>query len=583
MADRLGAELKGKSRFRSDSPRPVSRLGQNADYTETLDTANVDCIARKVKMGKKLERVMKGDRGGTTSATSQETDVDNNKTPEPYNCVGDFEADYLELCKRAGLTEIPQVAPRPHRPEPPPPPDPKCATPLSRKETPCKSSHSSRMEKVEEPTTPTPGDPEEAPPTTYTTSNRFDYFRPKVQLELEKPEDKKSMTEIYIRGWKVDQRYMDVFRLCLPAADKLHTIDLWNVGLTDNTLAQFAAVASQCLNLRNIKLDGNPVPGEGFHQLIGEDSMIVSMSLRSCKISDKGAELIGKALSTVKTRNQSLCVLNLNSNLITDVGAGHLSNGLRMNRTLLILSVANNAIGDEGAKKFGEVLSRFALTHEEVVERRKLISEKGTPDIRISPIPKRSESRDRPISQSSRSQLDKSTAKSGRSSSKAKKKDDKGKGKDDKKKESVAKTTKGKGRQSGGKKGPAAGTITTEPETPEVLEIINPLLEEAESLNGELFIPGNRVLINLNLSRNKIGEAGLKALLKGIQYQITLTMLGSRSGGTGLMRLSLQKNGFPPDHELYMKIQELMVTRDPLYKPPAKSPDEDSISQTTGV
>ncbi|XP_078666652.1 leucine-rich repeat-containing protein 71-like isoform X2 [Branchiostoma floridae x Branchiostoma belcheri] len=563
MADRLGTELKGKSRFRSDSPRPVSRLEQYADFTERLDTANVDCIARKVKMGKKLERVMKGDRGGTTSATSQDTTDLDNKTPEPYNCIGDFEADYLELCTRAGLTEIPQVAPRPHRPEPPPPPDPK--------------------EKVEEPTTPTPGEPEEPPPTTYTTSNKFDFFRPKVQVELEKPEDKKSMTEIYIRGWKVDQRYMDVFRLCLPAADKLHTIDLWNVGLTDNTLAQFSAVASQCLNLRTVKLDGNPVPGEGFHQLIGEDSMIVSMSLRSCKISDKGALLIGKALSTVKTRNQSLCVLNLNSNLITDVGACHLSNGLRMNRTLLILSVANNAIGDEGAKQLGEVLSRFALTHEEVVERRKLISEKGTPDIRISPIPKRSESRDRPMSQSSRSQLDKSVAKSGRSSSKAKKKDDKGKGKDDKKKESVAKTTKGKGRQSGGKKGPAAGTITTEPETPEVQEIINPLLEEAESLNGELFIPGNRVLINLNVSRNKIGEAGLKALLKGIQYQITLTTLGSRSGGTGLMRLSLQKNGFPPDHELYTKIQELMVTRDPLYKPPAKSPDEDSISQTTGV
>ncbi|XP_019622541.1 PREDICTED: leucine-rich repeat-containing protein 71-like [Branchiostoma belcheri] len=424
-------------------------------------------IARKVKMGKKLERVMKGDRGGTTSATSQDTTDLDNKTPEPYNCIGDFEADYLELCTRAGLTEIPQVAPRPHRPEPPPPPDPK--------------------EKVEEPTTPTPGEPEEPLPTTYTTSNKFDFFRPKVQVELEKPEDKKSMTEIYIRGWKVDQRYMDVFRLCLPAADKLHTIDLWNVGLTDNTLAQFSAVASQCLNLRTVKLDGNPVPGEGFHQLIGEDSMIVSMSLRSCKISDKGALLIGKALSTVKTRNQSLCVLNLNSNLITDVGACHLSNGLRMNRTLLILSVANNAIGDEGAKQLGE------------------------------PIPKRSESRDRPMSQSSRSQLDKSVAKSGRSSSKAKKKDDKGKGKDDKKK------------------------------------------------------------------GNKIGEAGLKALLKGIQYQITLTTLGSRSGGTGLMRLSLQKNGFPPDHELYTKIQELMVTRDPLYKPPAKSPDEDSISQTTGV
>ncbi|CAH1262139.1 LRRC71 [Branchiostoma lanceolatum] len=541
-------------------------------------------------MGKKLERVMKGDRSATSATSHDTSDVDGTKSPEPYSCTGDFEADYTELCNRAGLMEIPKVVPRPHRPGPPPPPDPKSATPMSQRES-CKSARSTRMEKVEEPTSPVPSEQEEPPPTTYTTSDKFDYFRPKVQVELEKPEDKKSMTEVYIRGWKVDQKYIDIFKQCFPAADKLHTIDFWNVGLTDNTLAQFAAVASQCLNLRTVKLDGNPVPGEGFHQLIGEDSMIVSMSLRSCKITDKGAELIGKALSTAKTRNQSLCALNLNSNMITDAGACHIANGLRMNRTLLVLSIANNAIGDEAAKKFGEVLSRFSLTHEEVVERRKVLSEKGAPDVRRSPISRRAESRDRPGSQSSRSQLDKSMAKSGRASSKAKKDkkedDKKGKGKDEKWKkvaslaETLGKVSKGKGRQSGGKKGQGAGSIT-EAETPDILEIINPLLEEAERVDGQLLIPGNRALINLNISRNRIGEAGLKALLKGVQYQITLTTLGSRSGGTGLMRLSVQKNNFPPSHELYLKVQELMMTRDPLYKPPSKTPDEESTSQATG-
>ncbi|XP_078591308.1 leucine-rich repeat-containing protein 71-like isoform X4 [Branchiostoma floridae x Branchiostoma japonicum] len=571
--------------------RPESRLSGK----ELFKSAT-----KKVKMGKKLERVMKGDRSATSATSHDTSDVD-----EPYSCTGDFEADYTELCNRAGLMEIPKVVPRPHRPGPPPPPDPKSATPMSQRES-CKSARSTRMEKVEEPTSPVPSEQEEPPPTTYTTSDKFDYFKPKVQVELEKPEDKKSMTEVYIRGWKVDQKYIDIFKQCFPAADKLHTIDFWNVGLTDNTLAQFAAVASQCLNLRTVKLDGNPVPGEGFHQLIGEDSMIVSMSLRSCKITDKGAELIGKALSTAKTRNQSLCALNLNSNMITDAGACYIANGLRMNRTLLVLSIANNAIGDEAAKKFGEVLSRFALTHEEVVERRKVLSEKGAPDVRRSPISRRAESRDRPGSQSSRSQLDKSMAKSGRASSKAKKDkkedDKKGKGKDDKWKkepqrgaskanslgftselqtETLGKASKGKGRQSGGKKGQGAGSIT-EAETPDILEIINPLLEEAERVDGELLIPGNRALINLNISRNRIGEAGLKSLLKGIQYQITLTTLGSRSGGTGLMRLSVQKNSFLPNHESYLKMQELMMTRDPLYKPPSKTPDEESTSQATG-
>ena len=51
-----------------------------------------------------------------------------------------------------------------------------------------------------------------------------------------------------------------------------------------------------------------------------------------------------------------------------------------MNRILLCLSLASNRITDKGAMKFGELLSRFPLTHEEVVERRKLLRDKGSPD-----------------------------------------------------------------------------------------------------------------------------------------------------------------------------------------------------------
>ena len=54
--------------------------------------------------------------------------------------------------------------------------------------------------------------------------------------------------------------------------------------------------------------------------------------------------------------------------------------GLRMNRNLLSLCLAQNYITDVGAKRFGEVLSRFPLDHTEIVERRKLLSGKDGGD-----------------------------------------------------------------------------------------------------------------------------------------------------------------------------------------------------------
>ena len=51
-----------------------------------------------------------------------------------------------------------------------------------------------------------------------------------------------------------------------------------------------------------------------------------------------------------------------------------------MNRNLLSLCLAQNGITDAGAKRFGEVLSRFPLSHLEIVERRKLLSGKDGGD-----------------------------------------------------------------------------------------------------------------------------------------------------------------------------------------------------------
>ena len=49
------------------------------------------------------------------------------------------------------------------------------------------------------------------------------------------------------------------------------------------------------------------------------------LSLRYNKITDTGAELLGKALGTPQKQNMRLLSLNLNGNQITDTGATHLA------------------------------------------------------------------------------------------------------------------------------------------------------------------------------------------------------------------------------------------------------------------
>ena len=99
------------------------------------------------------------------------------------------------------------------------------------------------------------------------------------------------------------------------------------------------------------------------------------------------------------------------------------------------------------------------------------------------------------------------------------------------------------------------------------MEFPNPLLEPVEEIRGELYIPGNRALINLNLTgkifysfmkvctstqfktyiffvykANKIGDAGMKSLLDAVQYQSQLSVALSKNVLVGLLRLSLKVN-----------------------------------------
>ncbi|XP_059835975.1 leucine-rich repeat-containing protein 71 isoform X2 [Hypanus sabinus] len=470
-------------------------------------------------MGKKVEKVAK-----EKVVTSVEEEGPRN--PEDYVCTGNLEVDFTELCNRMEILEFPLVVPR-HP-----------AVPLG--------GLADEMQSLS-------ASDKSTPSSAAVGKEHISFFRPCVQVEMES-DDPKLVKAIYIRAWMIDQRYIFIFQKCLPALVALQTVSLWNVGLTEATFTALVAILRQCTSLK-----------------------IQHLTLRNNQIDDVGAKLIGEALSTPRKCNKTLLTLNLNFNHITDKGIGYIAEGLRLNRSLLWLSVAYNQIGDEGAIKLAKVLSPFALTHEEIVERRLLQS-----NSQESP---RSSSLRRPESKSDRSsQIESSTAidKSQKSAKSAIKKKDKKEmtflekatpsitqvipKKDDfkmLKRGSIAaelKLSKTKMTRSAKEK----RNVWAEQETQ---GIQNPLLEPGEHQDGQVFLAGNICLMSLNLSHNHITEVGVKALLAALKVQISQARpaVDGRSV-SGLLRLVLTKNAFPVTCEAYTSLQELIVARDPMSK-----------------
>ncbi|XP_077883475.1 leucine-rich repeat-containing protein 71 isoform X6 [Ictidomys tridecemlineatus] len=495
------------------------------------------------------------------------------KNPEEYQCTGVLETDFAELCTRLGYTDFPKVVtrPRPH------------------------STFTASASMSEKPTS----DDQRLSASCSLNSleSKYVFFRPTIQVELEL-DDSKAVKEIYIRGWKVEDRILGIFSKCLPSLSQLQAINFWKVGLTDHTLTTFIALLPLCSpTLRKVSLEGNPLPKQSYHKLMAPDSPIAHLSLRNNNIDDYGAQLLGQALSTLHSCNRTLVSLNLGFNHIGDQGAGFLADGLRLNRSLLWLSLAHNRIQDKGALKLAEVLRPFELTHTEVVERRRLLLEKGTQERSRSPSSSRhadfKSDRDKAqaLGMTSVALTDKSekmqAMKAPKGLSKKKEKPGEVVKKEEKsgsgqsptqgapKKEDAAKSGKGKvtipeQKQSKGK-GTKLGSkekrsilLESEQLVAETTEMINPLLEPVEHRDGKVFMPGNKVLLHLSLLRNRITEVGLEAFLATVQYQVQFKSKSMSKGPVGLLWLSLAKNCFDPQCPTYTTIQELMLPRDPI-------------------
>ncbi|XP_019119759.1 leucine-rich repeat-containing protein 71 isoform X2 [Larimichthys crocea] len=391
-----------------------------------------------------------------------------------------------------------------------------------------------------------------------------------LQVELES-EDPLSAKNLKISGWRVDEQIVRVLQKMLLSLSKLQSLHFWQAGLTDQMLISLLNTISLCSNLRAVTLEGNPLPERSYHLLLSEDSILTHLSLRNNRIGNEGARLIGSALSTTRSANKNLLSLNLAFNCIGDEGAAHIAKGLRFNCALLFLSLSNNQIGDSGAGHLAATLAEFALTHEEVVERRKLLLERTQDSsLRVS------------SDQSSVGQLPSVPSSTSLSTSKG---ENKAKKKEASKKEEKPAANKENPKSNkkspdikvpqskGGKQG-SKEKLTAQEDKPttalnevEAVEIVNPLLDRlVQYRDGELILPGNTTLSSLNLEGNKITEKSLPLFLTSLEMQ-------GEEGG--LLRLCLQRNLFSPDCELYVKIKELMALRDALNKNTSEQTEEE--------
>ncbi|XP_061598273.1 leucine-rich repeat-containing protein 71 [Cololabis saira] len=385
-----------------------------------------------------------------------------------------------------------------------------------------------------------------------------DWSKPCLEAELEN-ENPLSTKEVKVSGWKVDEQMFKVLLKVLPSIRLLHGLHFWQAGLKEEMLISLMEVVSLSASLRSLTLEGNVLPNQSFHLLLPEGSVLTHLSLRNNRIGDEGARLIGAALSTTRSANSNLLSLNLAFNSIGDAGAVHIAQGLRFNRTLLYLSLCNNHIGDSGAADLATILGEFALTHEEVVERRKLLLQR-----------KQAESL---FAEQLASALDTSLS-VGKGENKSLSRKKEASRKDEELtniKEKSKKKSDTKGRKSEQKEAesPVDDSSVSLNKEEELVERVPPLLEESVyRRDGQLFLPGNSTLESLNLAGNRITEKSLPLFLKSLEMQ-------EERGG--LLRLCLQRNLFPPECECYMEIKNQMELRLSRQKQTETTEEEETV------
>ena len=475
----------------------------------------------------------KGEKVKNPNPAQDEAEDDSVFTPK-----GIFSEDFIRLCRKEGLYEIPIVL-----------------------------RHRLQEDK------PGSSNGTNHDVTAYKLVSNKEYTSPRIEVEYEDDLDLSTLKHFYFRRYKLSTQLLHILATCFPFCPQLHSISLWNVALSETTLSELARVTAGLSSLKRLILDGNPIPDGDFSALLSQEKSVVeTLSLRGCGISSSQCTAIGNALR----KNKSLTFFDLSNNHLDDDSGIAVVKGLRTNRTLHALSLAGNSLTDVTVEFLANsVLQEFPLTHEEIVERRTLVfsslaadnphrrevvdspnklgTNQGTP----SPVPDETRLRASGI---------KTTV-----SSKNLPRDDKSAKNIEKPKSKHVDSA----RKRAGSKMAKRPQEQTDSDKQEVFEYANPLLEKVSMREKQIFIPGNMTLLSLNLSYNLVSVRSLSSLLAAVVWQ---SKEPNNAYKPGLLKVSLKNNLFSEQEPVCIELHSLVAKQDPLYVPPVAA----SESEMTG-
>ncbi|CAI9740655.1 leucine-rich repeat-containing protein 71-like [Octopus vulgaris] len=539
----------------------------------------------KEKKSSKKEKSVKDKKSdrGKDKTLAGDLDELTDKRSEPYICTGNFIVDFEEICQRNSVNVVPEIVPRAKWPSQV---QPNNTFPIDGKADKTKSPQkvTNQVPEAEIEIVETPDDNGEAKPKTFILREGYEYFKPRIQIEMEVKEKPETVSEVYIRGWKVDEKYLKIFQKCWVSMDRLNLVSLWDTGLDQDSIQTLAAFLPRCCNLKKLCIDANYIKYSDYGMLVQKNSHIQFLSLRHCRITDQSLYNITQAIGDSEACK--LISLNLTGNFITDRGAKYLA----YNRSLLELGLGNNQIGDEGAKAFANLLPETLLQPGRKSDMR------DTSTISLRTASDKKEKRERGKGRKELKSGKDTLIKDDEKGLKVKKdKEDKGNsatttpvsagvsqhpassstpfatsqssanlssfGK------KLSKEHSGKSMRSPGLQVSITKT-STEMEGITIMEHGHPLMGKVEynSIHKELWVTGNKMLKCLDLSRNKITSNGIKELLDSMKRQSDQNIPEQSGLFPGLLCLRIKKNLAPEDCPVVKELNELMATRDPVRK-----------------
>ncbi|XP_075987378.1 uncharacterized protein LOC142984001 [Anticarsia gemmatalis] len=170
----------------------------------------------------------------------------------------------------------------------------------------------------------------------------------------------------FLNNLLIPREVMKLMSLILPFQKRLTSVYI-NSGLLKDSLYELCKGVNQS-TITEMILDNSVIPEANYYLFLDHQSPLKYLSLARCQVNDEVVKTLSIRLVPPFSASETLSILNLTSNRITDVGAQYLGEVLRVNRKLSYLNLAGNMITDVGAESILDSLGKFVLKDEEVAQ-----------------------------------------------------------------------------------------------------------------------------------------------------------------------------------------------------------------------